>query len=112
MVRLFLLASAAALLVSPAAAQSFDSAAVSGLGVRNIGSATMSGRIAAVAGRQEKDGKITLLIGSASGGVWKSEDGGTTFKPGFDKQPVKSIGAVALDPTDKDVMWVGTGESW
>ena len=112
MLRSILLASAAALIASPAAAQSFDSAAVSGLGVRNIGSATMSGRIAAVAGRQEKDGKITLLIGSASGGVWKSEDGGTTFKPVFDKQPVQSIGAVALDPTDQDMMWVGTGESW
>jgi photosystem II stability/assembly factor-like uncharacterized protein len=112
MLRSILLASAAALIASPAATQSLDSAAVSGLGVRNIGSATMSGRIAAVAGRQEKDGKVTLLIGSASGGVWKSEDGGTTFKPVFDKQPVKSIGAVALDPTDKDVMWVGTGESW
>ena len=111
MLRSILLASAA-LALTPASAQSFDSAAVSGLGVRNIGSATMSGRIAAVAGRQEADGKVTLLIGSASGGVWKSDDGGTTFKPVFDKEPVKSIGAVALDPTNKDVMWVGTGESW
>ena len=88
MLRSILLASAA-IIAAPAAAQSFDSAAISGLGVRNIGSATMSGRIAAVAGRQEKDGKVTLLIGSASGGVWKSEDGGTTFKPVFDKQPVQ-----------------------
>jgi len=111
MLRSILLASAA-LAVAPATAQSFDSAAISGLGVRNIGSATMSGRIAAIAGRQEPDGKVTLLIGSASGGVWKSEDGGTTFKPVFDKEPVKSIGAVALDPTNKQVMWVGTGESW
>ena len=111
MLRSILLASAA-LAFAPASAQTFDSAAVSGLGARNIGSATMSGRIASVAGRHEADGKVTLLIGSASGGVWKSEDGGTTFKPVFDKQPVKSIGAVALDPTNKDVMWVGTGESW
>ena len=111
MLRTILLASAA-ILAAPASAQSFDSAAISGLGIRNIGSATMSGRIAAVTGRQEKDGKVTLLIGSASGGVWKSEDGGTTFKPLFDKQPVQSIGAVALDPTNKDVMWVGTGEAW
>ncbi|HEX6661845.1 MAG TPA: sialidase [Sphingomicrobium sp.] len=111
MLRTILLASAA-IASAPAAAQSFDSAAVSGLGIRNIGSATMSGRIAAVAGRQESDGKVTLLVGSASGGVWKSEDGGTTFKPVFDKQPVQSIGAVALDPTNKDVMWVGTGEAW
>jgi photosystem II stability/assembly factor-like uncharacterized protein len=112
MVRNILLASAAALAVSPAAAQSFDSAAISGLGVRNIGSATMSGRIAAVDARQEKDGKVTLFVGSASGGVWKSEDGGTTFKPVFDKQPVQSIGSVAIDPTNDKVMWVGTGESW
>jgi hypothetical protein len=55
MLRYILLASAA-LIISPAAAQSFDSAAVSGLGVRNIGSATMSGRIAAVTGRQEAVG--------------------------------------------------------
>jgi len=115
MLRIMLFASAAAVLASPAAAQNAvpaDSAAISGLGIRNIGSATMSGRIAAVAGRQEKDGKITLIVGSASGGVWKSEDGGTTFRPVFDKQPVKSIGAVALDPTNPQVMWVGTGESW
>jgi photosystem II stability/assembly factor-like uncharacterized protein len=111
MLRSVLLASAA-LASAPVMAQSFDSAAISGLGVRNIGSATMSGRISAITGRQEADGKVTLLIGSASGGVWKSEDGGTTFKPVFDKEPVKSIGAVALDPTNKDVMWVGTGESW
>ncbi len=111
MLRTILLASAG-IAAAPAAAQSFDSAAVSGLGIRNIGSATMSGRIAAVAGRQETDGKVTLLIGSASGGVWKSEDGGTSFKPVFDKQPVQSIGAVALDPTNKDVMWVGSGEAW
>ena len=111
MLRNILLASAA-IAITPAAAQSFDSAAVSGLGIRNIGSATMSGRIAAVAGRQEADGKVTLLIGSASGGVWKSEDGGTTFKPVFDKQPVQSIGAVAMDPTNKEVMWVGSGEAW
>ena len=115
MLRTMLFASAAAVLATPAAAQNLvpaDSAAISGLNVRNIGSATMSGRIAAVAGRREADGKVTLLIGSASGGVWKSEDGGTNFKPVFDKQPVKSIGAVALDPTNPQVMWVGTGESW
>ncbi len=72
----------------------------------------MSGRIAAVAGRVEDDGKVTLFVGAASGGVWKSLDGGTTFKPVFDKQPVQSIGAIALDPSDPKVVWVGTGETW
>lgn len=87
-------------------------AGISGLGVRNIGSAQMSGRIAALAARQETDGKVTLFVGAASGGVWKSEDGGTTFAPKFDKQPVQSIGAIALDPTNPQTVWVGTGEGW
>jgi photosystem II stability/assembly factor-like uncharacterized protein len=114
MLRKMLFASAAAVLATPAAAQTVpaDTAAISGLSVRNIGSATMSGRIAAVAGHRGADGKVTLLVGSASGGVWMSQDGGTSFKPVFDKQPVKSIGAVAIDPRNAKVMWVGTGESW
>jgi len=51
-------------------------------------------------------------IGAASGGVWKSDDGGYKFKPVFDKQPVQSIGAMAVDPGNHAVVWVGTGESW
>jgi photosystem II stability/assembly factor-like uncharacterized protein len=102
----------ASLLAAPACAQSVAGLPISGVGARNIGSAAMSGRIAAVAGRQEKDGKITLFVGAASGGVWKSQDGGTTFKPVFDREPVQSIGAVELDPTNSKVVWVGTGESW
>lgn len=90
----------------------FDAGVVSGLGARNIGSATMSGRVAALDAVPGKDGKTTLFVGAASGGVWKSTDGGTTFKPVFDKQPVQSIGAIAIDPTHHDTIWVGTGESW
>ena len=89
-----------------------DSGAISGLGIRNIGSATMSGRIAALDARVGKDGKTLIYVGSASGGVWKSSDGGTTFKPVFDKQPVQSIGAVTIDPSNAQTVWVGTGESW
>ncbi len=103
---------AASLLGSATAAPVVDSGTISGLGARNIGSAAMSGRIAALAGRVEADGKVTLFVGAASGGVWKSVDGGTTFKPVFDKQGVQSIGAIALDPSDPKVVWVGTGESW
>ena len=96
---------------APAAAK-FDSGTVSGLGARNIGSAQMSGRIAALAARHEEDGRTTLFVGAASGGVWKSLDGGTTFKPVFDKQSVQSIGALALDPKDPKTIWAGTGEGW
>ena len=88
-----------------------DSDTISGLGARNIGSATMSGRIAAVDGVQEGQ-RLTVYVGSASGGVWKSQNGGTTFKPVFDKQSVQSIGAVTIDPKDPKTVWVGSGESW
>src|SRR6188472_1818215 len=90
----------------------FNSSSISGLGARNIGSAAMSGRISAIAGVHEPSGKITLFVGSASGGVWKSDDSGTRYRPVFDEQPVQSIGAIALDPKNSKTVWVGTGESW
>src|SRR5436853_7419597 len=74
----------------------FDSATISGLSARNIGSASMSGRIAAIDAVDE-NGRVTMFVGSASGGVWKSINGGTTFKPVFDKQDSQSVGAVRLD---------------
>ncbi|GAC1648006.1 MAG: hypothetical protein NVS4B3_02940 [Gemmatimonadaceae bacterium] len=88
-----------------------DSETVSGLGARNIGSAAMSGRVAAVTAVHDGD-RITVYVGSASGGVWKSTNGGTTYKPVFDKQSVQSIGAIAIDPKNSKVVWVGTGEAW
>jgi photosystem II stability/assembly factor-like uncharacterized protein len=88
-----------------------DSETISGLGARNIGSAAMSGRIAALAAVHE-GARLTVYAGAASGGVWKSVNGGTTFKPVFDKQPVQSIGAIAIDPKNPRVIWVGTGEAW
>ena len=89
-----------------------DSGVISGLGARNIGAAAMSGRISALAGYNDASGKLTVFVGAASGGVWKSTDGGTIFKPVFDKQPVQSIGAIAIDPSHPENVWVGSGESW
>ncbi|MBL6749684.1 MAG: sialidase [Nevskia sp.] len=94
------------------AAVPFDAGTISGLGARNIGSAAMSGRISAIAAVNDPAGKTTLLVGAASGGVWKSTDGGTTFKPVFDEQPVQSIGDIAIDPRNPQNVWVGTGEAW
>jgi len=88
-----------------------DSETISGLGARNIGSAAMSGRVAALDAVHEGE-RLTVYIGAASGGVWKSVNGGTTFKPVFDKQPVQSIGAITVDPKNPKVVWVGTGEAW
>jgi photosystem II stability/assembly factor-like uncharacterized protein len=99
-------------MVSRAENAPFSSASVSGLGARNIGSARMSGRISAIAGKREPSGKVTLFVGAASGGVWKSDDSGTRYRPVFDEQPVQSIGAIALDPKNSKTVYVGTGESW
>src|SRR5216684_4514609 len=110
----FILASAICFWVVAVDAQqaSYTSATISGLGARNIGSAAMSGRVSAIAGAKEPSGKITLFVGAASGGVWKSDDGGTRYRPVFDEQSVQSIGAIALDPKNSKNVWVGTGESW
>src|SRR5579862_8640557 len=89
----------------------FDSATISGLPARNIGSAAMSGRIAAITGVDE-NGQVTIFAAAASGGVWKSVNGGTTFKHVFDREDVQSIGALAIDPSNRKTIWAGTGEAW
>jgi photosystem II stability/assembly factor-like uncharacterized protein len=53
----------------------------------------------------------TYYLGSASGGVWKSVDGGATFEPIFDDQPISSIGSIAVAPSDPNVVYVGSGEA-
>ena len=88
-----------------------DSDTFSGLSARGIGPAVMGGRIADIVAVRQKD-RLTVYVGAASGGVWKSMDGGTTFKPVFDKQPVLSIGSITIDPSNPQTVWVGTGETW
>jgi photosystem II stability/assembly factor-like uncharacterized protein len=75
---------------------------------REIGPATAGGRIAAVSG-SATDPKL-YVVGTAGGGVWKSENSGQTWDPIFNKQDVGAIGAVAIDPSDDQTIWVGTGE--
>jgi photosystem II stability/assembly factor-like uncharacterized protein len=88
-----------------------DSDTLSGLPIRAIGPAATGGRIADITAVHEGQ-RLTIYIGSASGGVWKSVDAGITFKPIFDKEPSLSIGSIAIDPSNPQTVWVGTGESW
>ena len=67
-------------------------------------------RVASVAG--VPGDKTTYYAGAASGGVWKSVDGGNRWEPIFDDQPVAAIGALAVSPVDHKVVWAGTGEAW
>ncbi|MFN8573297.1 MAG: hypothetical protein U0132_14690 [Gemmatimonadaceae bacterium] len=69
-----------------------------------------AGRIAAVAG-VAGDTSI-YYMGAASGGVWKTADGGRTFAPVFDDQPVQAIGALAVANSNPRIVWAGTGEAW
>jgi photosystem II stability/assembly factor-like uncharacterized protein len=80
-----------------------------GLSYRGVGPANMSGRMSDVEG--VPGDPAIVYVGSASGGVWKTTNGGTTWAPIFDRQPVQSIGDLAVDPTNPEVVYVGTGES-
>ncbi|MEK6323730.1 MAG: glycosyl hydrolase [Acidobacteriota bacterium] len=86
-----------------------DSNSFGAIEARHIGPAVTSGRIAAVDG-VNNDPRI-IYVGSAGGGVWKSINAGTSFKPIFDKH-TQSIGAVTVDQAHPETVWVGTGESW
>ena len=76
---------------------------------RALGPAVTSGRVTSIDG-VASDSKI-LYVGAANGGVWKTMNGGTTFKPVFDKY-TQSIGAITIDQSKPDTVWVGTGEAW
>ncbi|MBM3750315.1 MAG: hypothetical protein FJW21_03915 [Acidimicrobiia bacterium] len=71
---------------------------------------TNAGRIAAAAGVVGKPG--VYFAGAASGGVWKTTDGGATWKPTFDNETSQAIGALAIAQSNPNVVWAGTGEAW
>ncbi len=83
--------------------------AASGLQLRPIGPALMGGRIADIA-VHPRDAR-TWYVAAGSGGVWKTTNAGVTFTPIFERQTSYSIGEVTLDPTNPEVVWVGTGEN-
>ncbi|MEJ1224124.1 WD40/YVTN/BNR-like repeat-containing protein [Sediminicola sp. 1XM1-17] len=89
-------------------AQKIDFSVLRNLNIRNVGPANMSGRITAI-DVVTANPKI-MYVGAASGGVWKSENGGSAWKPVFDQQPTQNIGALAIQQSNPNVVWVGTGE--
>ncbi|MEO0504588.1 MAG: glycosyl hydrolase [Bacteroidota bacterium] len=90
-------------------AQSINDTIFKGLELRNIGPAFTSGRIADIAMHPENENVWYIAVGS--GGVWKTMNSGTTWKPLFDKQTSFSIGAITIDPNNPHTIWVGTGEN-
>ncbi len=82
---------------------------LAGLELRGLGPAINSGRItdfAVTPGQRHR-----YFVASASGGVWSTDNAGTTWTPVFDKEGSYSIGCLAMDPTNPNVVWVGTGEN-
>ena len=82
---------------------------LSGLAFRELGPAMCSGRIADLA--VDPVDPARWFVAVASGGVWRTDNHGTTFEPVFDDQGSYSIGCVAIDPNNRHVVWVGTGEN-
>ncbi|NVK26548.1 MAG: hypothetical protein HWE14_00825 [Flavobacteriia bacterium] len=87
--------------------QSFDPEAIESMSFRNVGPAGMSGRVTTIDFDRFTH---TYYVGSASGGLWKTHNEGQTWTPIFENEKTSSIGAVAVDPNNPDVIWVGTGE--
>ncbi len=89
-------------------AQQLDVEKLKGMKARAIGPAGMSGRITAIDVVNDKPNVI--YIGAASGGIWKSESEGISWEPIFDKESLQAIGAIRIQQSNPDVIWVGTGE--
>ena len=91
---------------SARATQPADS--LNNLKFRNLGPSVAGGRVAAVVG--VPGDRNVYYVGAAAGGVWKTTDGGDSWEAVFKDQPTASIGAIALAPSNPNVVWVGTGE--
>ncbi|MGB4971742.1 MAG: hypothetical protein WBO32_03735, partial [Cyclobacteriaceae bacterium] len=95
-------------LSSAAYAQQLDMSLFKDMKPRNIGPAGMSGRVTAI--EVVESNPDIIFLGTASGGLWKSENGGTSFKPIFENEKAASVGAVAINQSNPAEIWIGTGE--
>ena len=99
---------ASSALTVQATAQTIDTTMIAGLRWRNVGPANMSGRIADIEGIPSPS--RTFFVAAAGGGVWKSTNGGVTYRPVFDNYGVPSMGDLAIAPSDTNTIYLGTGE--
>ncbi|HSB08780.1 MAG TPA: hypothetical protein VLM38_04675 [Blastocatellia bacterium] len=105
---ILLIATITPVAVLSAATEPNNATLLANLKWRSIGPANMGGRVTAIEG--VAGDPFTFYVGGADGGIFKTTNGGTTFKPIFDNQDVLSIGAITVAPSDPNVIWVGTGE--
>ena len=94
---------------TPAAPKHYLDTVSIGLSWRSVGPAVTSGRVGDFA--VHPDNRSVYYVATASGGVWKTVNAGTTYEPVFDGQGSYSIGCITLDPTNPSTVWVGTGEN-
>ncbi|HEX9109587.1 MAG TPA: hypothetical protein VF832_20235 [Longimicrobiales bacterium] len=95
----------------PARAQTpstVDSSTLTAFRWRNIGPANMGGRVSSIVGLPSPS--HTFFVAAAAGGIWKTTNAGTTFRPVFDHEKVVSMGEMAIAPSDSMQVWAGTGE--
>lgn len=90
------------------AEEAAEAAALKSLEWRSIGPANMGGRVSDIVGIPGDPS--TFFFAGADGGLWKTTNTGTTFEPLFEDQPVYSVGAVTLAPSDHHIIWLGSGE--
>src|SRR5256714_2841277 len=103
------LASPSATVTPAPAAAPLREALFKNLKARSIGPAVMGGRVSDIT--IDTRNPFVFYVGLGHGGVFKTNDNGVTSQPIFDKQPMLSIGAIEVAPSDSDVVWVGTGEA-
>ena len=89
-------------------AQKVDTEQLKGINIRNVGPAGMSGRVTCI--DVVLDHPDHIYVGTASGGVWESTNGGINWKPIFDDQDLQAIGSIAINQQNPNEIWVGTGE--
>ncbi len=87
----------------------FNESTFKGLALRSVGPALMAGRIADIA--IDPDDQSTWYVAVGSGGIFKTDNAGTTWSPIFENEDAYSIGCITIDPNDSSVIWVGTGEN-